>query len=182
MDSNRSQAVHPSSGWPGGRFGERGCRFGVPAGCRFGHEVLAFGLHLGGTAAAEGSQRRAPCVGPCHRLGAARSRGAPGRLFRPFARLFVSIPPALTGAPCAAEAAPCRTNACICVLSLSLLFSSLVGRHSPNSPKLPKTFQSGWSSGQCDFVTCLPVRENSRRFRLVLPYSCALARDRLGPG
>jgi hypothetical protein len=47
------------------------------------------------------------------------------------------------------------------------LFCSLVGRHSPNSPKLPKSFQSRWSwLGVC---TGLPVRENPRRFHLVLP-------------
>jgi hypothetical protein len=71
MGSNRSQAVHPSSGWSGGQFGERGCRSGASV-CPCG-AVWAFGLHLGGMARGRGGAPTPPCVGPCHQLGAASS-------------------------------------------------------------------------------------------------------------
>jgi hypothetical protein len=64
MGSNRSQAIHPSSGWPGGWFGERGCRFGVPAGCRFGLRA-GTGCHGG-----RGGPQRRPALAPA--IGLAR--------------------------------------------------------------------------------------------------------------
>jgi hypothetical protein len=51
--------------------------------------------------------------------------------------------------------------------STQALFSSLAGRHSPNFPKLPKTFQSGWS-----WLGVAPASQyvkKARRFHLVLP-------------